>query len=156
MDLPLSGTAAVEDRQGGATNDYTLVFSFENTLASVSGASVTGGIATVANSAVGSDPHDNVVNLTNVANGQFVKVTLNGIADSLGNSSTTLGVSLGVLVGDVNGDGFVNSGDSQVTRNRSGQNANTANFRADVNDDRTVNSGDAFIVRSKSGTTLYP
>ena len=62
---------------------------------------------------------------------------------------------VGFLVGDVNTDGTVNSGDSQVTRSRSGQVADNTNFSTDVNVDGAINSGDASVVRSKSGTTIY-
>ena len=63
-------------------------------------------------------------------------------------------VSFGLLVGDVNGDGVVNSGDTLQTRNRSGQPADATNFRADANLDGIVNSGDALMVRSRSGASL--
>lgn len=52
--LPLTGTAGVECRSGGATNAHTVVFTFANTLTSVTGASVTSGTATV--TAPGSGP----------------------------------------------------------------------------------------------------
>ena len=61
---------------------------------------------------------------------------------------------MGVLVGDTNGDGFVNAGDSLQTRNRSGQTTDATNFRSDVNTDGTVNSGDTAAVRARSGTSL--
>jgi hypothetical protein len=63
-------------------------------------------------------------------------------------------VPVGFLIGDLNGDGAVNSGDAQIVRNRSGQVANSTNFRADVNRDGAINSGDAFVVRSRSGTGI--
>jgi hypothetical protein len=61
---------------------------------------------------------------------------------------------MGVLVGDTNGDGFVNSGDSLQTRNRSGQTTDLTNFRSDVNADGFINSGDTTLVRARSGTFL--
>ena len=61
---------------------------------------------------------------------------------------------LGVLVGDTNGDGFVNAGDALQTRNRSGQATDATNFRSDVNADGFVNSGDTTAVRARSGTFL--
>jgi len=75
------------------------------------------------------------------------------LLDSQNNAGTTT-ATMGVLVGDSNGDGTVNSGDAQQTRNRSGQTADGTIFRSDVNTDGTVNSGDAFIVRDRSGTGL--
>ncbi len=61
---------------------------------------------------------------------------------------------MGLLVGDTNGDGFVNTGDALQTRNRSGQATDATNFRSDVNTDGVVNSGDTTAVRSRSGTAL--
>ena len=58
---------------------------------------------------------------------------------------------MGVLVGDTNGDRFVNAGDALQTRNRSGQATDATNFRSDVNTDGFVNSGDTLIVRANSG-----
>ncbi len=92
------------------------------------------------------------VNLTGVTNAQRITVTLLSVSD--GTNTGDVGVPLGVLVGDTNGDGSVNAGDSLQTRNRSGQPTNTTNFRSDVNADGLVNSGDATVVRAKSGTSL--
>jgi hypothetical protein len=61
---------------------------------------------------------------------------------------------MGVLIGDTNADGFVNSGDAVQTRGRSGGTTDGTNFRSDVNTDGLVNSGDALIVRAGSGTFL--
>ncbi len=63
-------------------------------------------------------------------------------------------VQMGVLIGDTNGDRFVNAGDATQTRSRSGQAADATNFRSDVNTDGTVNSGDTTAVRARSGTFL--
>ena len=76
-------------------------------------------------------------------------VTLNNV-----NGSTNLTIPLSLLIGDTNGDGFVDVGDSIQTRNRSGQATNATNFRSDVNVDGFINSGDTTAVRSRSGTAL--
>ena len=87
--------------------------------------------------------------LTNVANAQTINVTLNNV-----NGSTNMTIPMRVLIGDTNGDGFVNSGDAQQTRNRSGQTTDATNFRSDVDADGFINSGDTTIVRARSGTAL--
>ncbi len=72
------------------------------------------------------------------------------------NNGTNTGdviIPVGILLGDSNGDGTVNSGDAIQARNRSGQPTSGTNFRSDSNIDGTVNSGDAIIVRNQSGTT---
>ncbi len=82
---------------------------------------------------------ENVVTipLTNVANAQTINVTLNNV-----NGSTNVTIPMRLLIGDVNGDGLVNSGDAQQTRNRSGQATDATNFRSDVDADGFVSSGD--------------
>ena len=92
------------------------------------------------------------VNLTGVTNAQRVSITLSGVND--GASTANIGVQMAVLVGDTNGDGFVNAGDALQTRNRAGQATDSTNFRSDVNTDGIVNSGDTTIVRGRSGTFL--
>jgi hypothetical protein len=63
-------------------------------------------------------------------------------------------VSLRVLVGDTNGDGFVNSADISQTKSQSGQAVSASNFREDVTMDGNLNSADISLVKSKSGTGL--
>jgi hypothetical protein len=53
------------------------------------------------------------------------------------------------LLGDVTGNGVVNSGDSLRTRNLSGQLVDSNTFRSDVNIDGAFNSG-----RNRSGNAL--
>ncbi len=73
---------------------------------------------------------------------------------SNGANAGDLNVQMGILIGDTNGDGFVNAGDSTQTRNRSGQTTDATNFRSDVTTDGFVNSGDTTAVRARSGTFL--
>ena len=101
-----------------------------------------GGVVIVSNNVV-------TIPLTNVANAQTINVTLNNV-----NGSTNLTIPMRLLIGDTNGDGLVNSGDAQQTRNRSGQITDATNFRSDVDADGFINSGDTTIVRARSGTAL--
>jgi hypothetical protein len=94
------------------------------------------------------------VNLTGVTNAQETTITLSNVADALSQVMAPTALKLRALLGDVNGDGAVNSADATVTRNRSGQPADGTNFRADVNVDGTINSADATIVRANSGNGL--
>jgi hypothetical protein len=153
IDLPLDGTG-VECRSGGAGGYYTLVFSFANTLTSVGGASLASGTGTISSSAVGSDPHEYIVNLTGVTNAQRLTVVLNNVQDASGNISNTLQGALGVLVGDTTGNGAVNSSDIAQTQSQSGQAVTASNFREDVTANGAINSSDVALVQSKSGTAL--
>jgi hypothetical protein len=153
--LPLSGNPGIECRSGGANGNYTLVFTFANTLTSVGGATVTRGTGSVSSNNIdNSDAHNYIVNLTGVTNAQYLTVGLANVHDSAGNGSNAVSASMGVLVGDTTGDGFVNSADISQTKSQSGQGITTANFREDINADGFINSTDISLVKSKSGTAL--
>ncbi len=151
IDLPLTGPPGIECRRGGSTGDYTVVVTYPENLTSVTGASVTSGVGKVTSGAVGSDPHTYVVNLTGVTTNQVVNIGLHNVADATGRFSSLNTIPLRVLVGDTNGDGFVNAGDTTQTRDRSGQLVSPTNFRSDVNTDGVINSGDSTIVRNNAG-----
>jgi hypothetical protein len=165
INLPLpAGTTprAVEPRSSGSlgVGNYTLVFTFPNILTSVASASVTAhdptsGTGTVSTSMIDTgDAHNYIVNLTNVSNAQYITVTLNNVVDAAGNSGNVLSPQLGILIGDTNKDGFVNSADISQTKSQSGQLVGASNFREDLNADGFLNSADISLVKSKSGTAL--
>jgi hypothetical protein len=155
INLPLTGPPfGIESRSGGATNEYTLVFTFASTLSSVDSASVTSGTGSVSNSAIGADANDYVVNLTDVANAQEITVTLTNVTDTLGNSSPSVPCTMGVLVGDTTVNRIVNASDIGQTKAQSGLPASASNFRNDVNVNGTVNASDISLVKARSGTSL--
>ena len=157
IDLPLSGTPGIECRSGGATGDYTVVVTFGGNV-SVNGSpeaqvtSGTGCVGTggVCNGNVSASGNSVTVPLTNVGNVQTLNVTLNNV----NNAAVNVTIPISILVGDVNGDRTVNSGDAIITRSRSGQSADATDFRADVNLDGFINSGDTASVRAQSGSGL--
>ncbi len=100
------------------------------------------------------DPHRYIVNLTGVANAQIITVALINVSDLAGNSSSVVPVSMGVLLGDTNGNGSVNSTDISQVKSQSGQAVNETNFRDDLNVEGSINSSDVAIVKSKAGTGL--
>jgi hypothetical protein len=146
--LPLTGTPAVEPRNGPAAGTHQMVVTFTAPV-TLTGVLVSEGIGTATHSVSGSDV---IVNLTGVPDVQRIAVTLTGVSN--GTTTANVRIPMGVLVGDVNGDRVVNSGDALVTRNRSGQQADAANFRSDVNADGTVNGGDVIVVRGRAGNAL--
>ena len=157
VDLPLTGTAGIECRSGGATNDYTVVVTFLANV-SVNGnpqAAVTAGTAAIGGSGVSNGGAVTIagnmvtIPLTNVANAQTINVTLNNV-----NGSTNVVIPMSLLVGDTNADAVVNAGDAIQTRSRSGAATDATNFRSDVNADGFINSGDTTAVRAHSGMAL--
>lgn len=78
---------------------------------------------------------------------------LTNVHDALGNTSSVR-ATMGVLVGDVGGNGVVNAADIAQTKSLSGQTVSAANYRADLNADGVVNAADVAFVKSRSGTAL--
>lgn len=155
IDLPLTGSAGIECRSSSSlgAGHYKMIFTFMNTLQSVASASVASGTGSGSSSTIGPNSNQYTVNLTGVTNAQNVTVSLTGVVDStgaIGNFSRTMGV----LIGDTNADGSVNSGDIAQTKSRSGQVVGSTNFRSDVTVDGNLNSADIGLVKSKSGTAL--
>ena len=154
IDLPTTGDPGVECRSGGANGDHTLIFTFANPLTSVGNASVSSGTGSVSSRAIGADPHEYIVNLTGVTNAQEITVILTNVIDSLGNQSPGVPATMGVLIGDTNGNRSVNSSDVSLTKLKSGQPVDASNFRTDITVSNSINSSDVSTVKSKSGTAL--
>ncbi|MEP6810155.1 MAG: dockerin type I domain-containing protein, partial [Chthoniobacterales bacterium] len=94
------------------------------------------------------------VNLTGIANQQIITLGLTNV--STGTVSANFSVSMGVLLGDTNGNGTVNASDVGQTKSFSGQALDVTNFRADVNLSGSINASDIGLVKSKAGTLLPP
>ena len=155
FDVDLMNGNGVECRSGGAEGHYTMVFGFANPLTNVVSASVTSGNGTVASANIDSgDARNYIVTLNGVSNAQVVTVTVNNVADSAGNFSDAVPGTIKVLIGDTNGDGFVNSADISQTKSQSGNAVTSNNFREDLNADGFINSADISLVKSRSGTAL--
>ncbi|MGI8436019.1 MAG: dockerin type I domain-containing protein [Chthoniobacterales bacterium] len=151
INLPLTGNAGVECRSGGATNDYQIVLSFPTTV-TFSNATITSGTGTVSGTS-GTCTNTLTVNLTGVADAQRLVITLTNVDD--GTNTGDVGVRLGVLIGDVTGEGSVGSSDIALTKSLSGQTVGAGNFRADVNvSGAQINATDIAFVKSKSGGSL--
>lgn len=162
VDLPLTGTAGIECRSGGGTNDYKLVLTFA-TPVSINGspqAQVTTGAGQIGSGGTANSGNVNIdstatvvtVPLTNISNAQQIAVTLFGVSD--GTNSTNVVIPMSILIGDTNTDTFVDAIDAAQTKSKSGQAINSTNFREDVNADGFLDAIDVAFVKSKSGTTL--
>ena len=151
VDLPLTGSAGIECRQGqGANFDaHQIVVTFPTSI-TLSSVSVTSGIASL--SGVSVNVNEVIVNLTGVANQQTVTITLSGVNN--GSTISNVVVPMGVLLGDTTANGFVNSADVSQTQAQSGQSVTDSNFREDLTANGFINSADISLVQSKSGTSL--
>ena len=154
VSLPLTGSPGIEPRTGGTNGNYTIVFTFQNPITNVADAEVTSGTGTVASSGIGNDPHQYFVNLTGVANAQYITVNLSNVFDSAGNSSTLVSVPMGVLLGDVNGTGAVDGNDVANIQSQTRQPVSVNNFRNDVNASGTIDGNDVSIAQAQTRTSL--
>src|SRR5262249_38485423 len=106
LDLPLTGSPGIECRSGSTSGEHSLVFTFLNTLSTVSSVAATATTSsgtvpvTVLNtSAIGADAHEYLANLSGVPNASHLTVTLNGVTDSAG-AGGDVSVQMDVLLGD--------------------------------------------------------
>ena len=94
------------------------------------------------------------VNLTGVTNAQRITVTLHDVND--GTHVGDVPISMGVLIGDVNGNAVVNASDVSLTKSQVGNPVISSNFREDVNANGTISATDVALVKSDVGTALPP
>jgi RHS repeat-associated protein len=147
--LPLTGNAGIECRSGGASNAHQIVLSFAGPVTFAS-AAVTSGTGTLASTST--NGAQITVNLTGVTNAQTIVVTLFGVSD--GTVTNNVAIAMGVLVGDTNADGFVDSADVTQVQSQSGAPVTASNCREDLNVDGFIDSADKAFAQSKSGTAL--
>jgi hypothetical protein len=151
IDLPFTGPVGIECRTGGGNNDYQMILTFAQPI-TFSSAAVTKGGGNVSSSSISGDGLQLTANLTGVTNAQIITLALFDVSD--GTYGGDVGVRMGLLLDDSNGDGGVNSADVSQTKSQSGQPVGSSNFREDVNVDGFLSSADISLVKSKSGTAL--
>ena len=147
--LPLTGNVGVECRTGPT---YQMIINFATSV-TVQSASVTSGTGTVS-SFSGSGTSQITVNLSGVTDQQRITMTLHNVND--GTHMGDVPISMGVLTGDVNGNGSVSSADVALTKSQVGQTVGGSNFREDVNANGVLNAVDVAIVKSDVGHALPP
>lgn len=148
FDLPLNltGPATVEGR---ITSSLLLVFRFDKPIVTAS-AAVAAGVGNISGVPV-IEGNEVTVALTSVANRQWLTVRLTGIQAADGATLDEAVVTLGVLGGDVDGNGVINNTDVQVVRAVLGQRVSERNFRADVNSSGMLTQADFQVVRMRVG-----
>ena len=98
--------------------------------------------------------HRYVVSLTGVSNAQFITITLSNVIDSGGNHADTVSPSMGVLVGDVNGNGVVTNIDVAAVKGEVSAPVTSSNFRNDVNVNGLISNTDVSSSKAQVGTQL--
>ena len=149
VDLPLSGNAGVECRDGAG--NYSFVFNFTSNVvsgnASVTAGTGTAGAPTFAGTTM-------TVPLSGVTDVQTLSVTLSGVTDSASQVLPPTAISANMLVGDVNGDKTVNPTDVSLTKGQIGMPVTSSNFRQDVKVSGSITSADGRKVKGAQGNTL--
>jgi hypothetical protein len=149
VNLPLTGTAGVECRNG--LGSYSFVFNFTSNVVSGS-ASVTSGTGSAGTPVFSGTTM--TVPLSRVTDVQTITVTLNGVTDASSQVLPPTAVSANILIGDVNGDKTVNTTDVTLTKGQIGMPVTSSNFRDDVNVSGTITSADSKQVKSDVGHSL--
>jgi len=149
--LPINGESGIEDRSGQPGGTYTITMTFNENIASVARASASCG--KVASTSI--DGATLTINLTKVScNASHITVTANDVKDSAGINLGTACMTVGLLLGDVNGDGVVDSADLDIVNSQIGQPTSEENFRSDINNDGVISAADVRIVTQQQGTRL--
>jgi hypothetical protein len=97
------------------------------------------------------------VNLTGVdCNENEITVTLSNVADMNGNTLSSVPITFGLLIGDVNGDRKVDRADYRKVKNDLGETVNQHNLRSDVSlkDPTHIDVSDLNLVKQQRGTQL--
>jgi len=124
IDMPLTGTSGVEDRDGSGS--YLAVFTFDDAVTS-GDAVIVGGAATAGTPTFSGSEMQ--VPLTGVADQQTVTIEVSNVNDDGGSDD----VAFGFLLGDVNGDRRVNNTDAAPIKVDFGQLVTGSNLRDDIN-----------------------
>lgn len=149
--LPLLGPPGVECRADTASNDYQMVITF-GTPVTVASAQFTEGAGSV--SSTTTSGNQVFVNLTGVANGQTIKVTLLAVNDGVATSNVTIPMS--ILIGDVNANGSVTGADVNLCKAQVGAPLSLTNFRSDISANGSVTGADVNLTKAHVGSPQSP
>ena len=158
ISLPVVGNYAIEPRRGGTSGkDFEVVAIFPVPLASLTGASVTSPDNQAAMDApvvtTASGHGTGTMSLHNVNNAQLLSINLSGASDGVNTANFV--VPMGVLLGDLNGGGFVDSADVGLVQRQNGKSVAFANFRMDVNASGFIDSADVGLVQRQNGQRIH-
>jgi len=151
IDLPLSGNLGIECRvgQGPNSNNHQVVVTFPRPITLVGAPTVSSGTGSVMTTIASGNQV--FINLTGITNAQRMSITLT-VNDGINTGSVV--VPMGVLLGDVNSSGDVDSADVFLVRQQTLHTVTTSNFREDINTSGDIDSADVFIARKQTLTSL--
>jgi len=149
FDITLPG---VEDRSD--LKRFVIGFTFNNNVTAADSATTSCG--TVGSVSVDpDDAHTLLVTFNGqTCNTQNVIVTLTNVHDDQGNTLASAETTVGLLIGDVNGDGHVGNGDIGNIQGHLGEITDDTNFRDDINADGHINNQDVQLARAHRRESL--
>ncbi len=155
VNLPSSGNpVGIECRTGPTAGSHQVIFTFGVNIIGTPSATVTpgtGGSASVSGPPVVSG-NQVTVNLTGVSNAQTITVNLFGVNDGFGFGDVS--GPMGVLLGDVNASGNVDSADVTLVQRQNNQAVTQSNFRMDVNTSNNIDSADVTLTQRQNQKRL--
>jgi uncharacterized repeat protein (TIGR01451 family) len=151
VNLPFTGTPAIECRTGAVAGNHQVVVSFNGpvTVNNVTVSPGPSGTASVTSFTSGSDV---TINLDSVSNAQTLTINLLGVSD--GSSTANFSVPMSVLLGDVNASARVDAADVSSVRQQTLQTITNANFRNDINASGRIDAADVSVARQQALTSL--
>jgi hypothetical protein len=145
VNMPISGTSGVEDRDASGT--YLAVFTF-NTAVTSGSASVTSGTATAGTPTFSGN--DMMVPLTGVANAQIVTIHISGV----NGGTATADVPFGFLIADADASRVVDKPDRTAIQGQVHMTVTSSNFRDDVDHDGRITNRDVTEVKTHRGQSI--
>jgi subtilisin family serine protease len=147
--LPQSGAPGVECRSSGGA--HTIVFTFNNAVAT-GNATIVAGTGTVASSSISGSTM--TVNLTGVTDVQQITVKLSGVTGTAAQIMPDSTITMNVLAGDVNGNKSVTATDVGAVKSQASVAVDATTFRSDVVVSGTINASDIGLVKANAGHSL--
>lgn len=151
FELPVSistATPTIEPRNGNA---HELILTFDQTVVSGS-AAVTKGTGQV--TGISFSGKQVIVGLSQVADAQYVTVTISNLKVAPNGSPGSSSVRIGYLRGDVSQNGSVTAADTALVSAQLGAKLTSANYLLDVDLNGKIGTSDVTMVQGNMGKTL--
>jgi CSLREA domain-containing protein len=152
INLPLTGAVGIECRNG-TTEQVIMSFATPVTVANVTATpdpnkpGATGSV-----SSFNVNGSEVTVNLSGVSNAQRLTVNLSNVGDGV-NTNSALSIPMGVLLGDVNGNGVLTNADVSLVKAQVAAGGNVdplgSNFRDDVNANGVITNADVSLTKAQ-------
>ena len=153
VNILASNGLGIESRTAGSGSSHQVVFTFANPVTIADAIATPGPNATgsVAGAPIANGNHV-TVNLSNVSNQQRLTIKLHGVSDGV--IANDFLVPMGLLSGDVNANGAVESSDVSAVQGHTRQRVSNSTFIYDVNCNGSIESSDVSTVQANNSKHL--